>query len=337
MNTPDRHPEFPRAIAALMLVQLLFGVHYSAAREVTSLINPANYAIFRILGGSLLLSLIAWRGGLFRWSIRDWKVLSVLGFFGIAVNQILFNEGIARSTAIHAVLVMATIPSQTLILSVLHKQEELTFKKALSVMLGLVGICLLNFEELSSLELYVDREGNAVESIFDTVLAGDILMLLNSLAFSYFLVLSRIHGKRFTSTELTTGCYLASIPAVLLYGLLKPLISPETSLAVWDLPTEVWTPFLIGLIAFAIIGPSVMTYFLNFYAIKRLPVSLVGFFVYLQFIVAAITGYLWHAERFDAWSLTASFFVLGGLTVRFLPSRKGGQPRPEPALQKEPV
>ena len=46
-----------------------------------------------------------------------WGRLLLLGVLGVALNQLLFNAGIARSTAIHAVLLMATVPAQTLALA----------------------------------------------------------------------------------------------------------------------------------------------------------------------------------------------------------------------------
>ena len=131
-------------VAALVAAQLLFGLHYSVAREITAQIDPLAWTALRALLGLAVLALLmvvlrrSWpRGG------ATWRRLALLGALGVALNQLLFNAGIARSTAIHAVLLMATVPAQTLALGVLLGQERFTRRKLASVLLGLLGVAIL--------------------------------------------------------------------------------------------------------------------------------------------------------------------------------------------------
>ena len=72
-----------------------------------------------------------------------------------------------------------------------------------------------------------------------------------------------------------------------------------------------------------IAGPTVGAYLLNMYALSRLPTSLVGLFINLQFVIAVAVAMTWHGERFDGRIVVAGLLVLGGVALRFRP-----EPRP---------
>ena len=81
-------------------------------------------------------------------------------------------------------------------------------------------------------------------------------------------------------------------------------------------PRHVW--LLGGLV---IVGPTALAYLLNLYALRRLPTSLVGLFINVQFVIAAVTAALWHGERLDDRTVLAAAAVLLGLSLRFVPER----------------
>lgn len=314
-TSPTGEGERGHAVAALVVVQLLFGVHYSVAREITAAVDPIAWTVLRASGAALLLALLLSLTGR-RWprGAGLWLRLTGLALLGVTINQLLFNAGISRSTAIHGVLVMATLPAQTLALAVLLGDERLDRRKLASVLLGLVGVVvLLGFDRAlaAPTEWLRARDGGPATSFGESVLAGDLMMLGNSLSYALYIALGRRVFAGRDPLALSAALYLLGALSILVFG--------GGSLAALDfavVPAAIW-----GLGLFVVVGPTIGTYLLNIYALQRLPSSLVGLFIYLQFVVAAFTGASWHGEALDARVVVAALLVLGGLALRVVPER----------------
>ncbi len=305
-------PSRGAAVLALVGTQLLFGVHYSVAREITAQLDPVAWTALRALlglvtlAGLMLLLRRRWPRGR-----ATWGRLALLGVLGVALNQLLFNAGIARSTAIHGVLLMATVPAQTLALGVLMGQERFTARKLTSVLLGLCGVALLMRVDALAMPgaaggWLLTREGLPAARFADSMLAGDLLIFLNSACYALFLALGKASTRTMDPLVMAAGVYLPGAALACLIG--GPALA-AADLA--GLPPGVWL-----LIAFVILGPTVGAYMMNLYALSRLPTSVVGLFINLQFIVAVASGMWWHGEALGARVLVAGLLVLGGVSLR---------------------
>jgi drug/metabolite transporter (DMT)-like permease len=311
----SQRPDTGPAVAALVTVQILFGAHYSAAREITAHLDPIAWTVVRQVGGAALLIGLAL---LLRrpWPRAGWGRLAGLALLGVVLNQLLFNVGIQRSTALHGVLVMATVPAQTLALGVLLGQETLTRRKLASVALGALGIgVLLELDQMAAGTgaWLRTRDGAATDRFSETILFGDLLMFVNAGCYSLFVALSKRVAQAVDPLPLAAAIYLCALPPIAVVG---AFTLGRVDLAA--VPSHVWA---LGLAV--IVGPTALAYLLNLYALRRLPTSLVGLFINLQFVVAAAIAALWHGERLDARIVAAALAVLAGLSLRFMPERPG--------------
>jgi len=305
-------PSRGAAVLALVGTQLLFGLNYSVAREITAQLDPVAWTALRALLGLLtiagLMALLRRRWPRGR---ATWGRLAVLGVLGVALNQLLFNAGIARSTAIHGVLLMATVPAQTLALGVLMGQERFTARKLTSVLLGLCGVALLMRADALALPgaaggWLQTRDGLPVARFADSMLAGDLLIFANSACYALFLALGKASTRTMDPVALSAGVYLPGAALACLIGG-PALVAADLA----SLPASIWL-----MITFVVIGPTVGAYLLNLYALSRLPTSLVGLFINLQFVVAVTSGILWHGEAIGPRVLVAGLLVLGGVSLR---------------------
>lgn len=316
MGRPLSEPhDTGRAVAALVAVQLLFGAHYSAAREITAYLDPIAWTVVRQVGGAALLiglALLLRRS----WPRAGWPRLFLLSLLGVVLNQLLFNAGIQRSTALHGVLVMATVPAQTLALGVLLRQETLSSRKLASVALGAAGIAvLLELDQMAAGTgaWLRTRDGVVTDRFTDTVLFGDLLMFINAGCYSLYVALSKRVAQAIDPLTLAAAIYVCALPPIAVVGVFTlDRIDPAA------VPPHIWP-----LAAAVIVGPTALAYLLNLYALRRLPTSLVGLFINLQFVVAAVIAAAWHGERLDARIVAAALAVLAGLSLRFMPERPG--------------
>jgi drug/metabolite transporter (DMT)-like permease len=292
--------ERAKVVTALVLVQVSFAVHYVAAKILLESIEPAAWAAARVISAAaVLLAIHAARAVPI--GTGDLARLALYSLFGVALNQICFIEGLARTTASHSALINTTIPVATLAFAVLLGKEKLRRAQAGGIVLALAGVLIL----LRLDDLDVDAAW----------FAGDLLTLLNAASFSLFLVLSRDTIRRVGSLPATAGILCFGSFAVASYG--GPAAA-RADFASW--PAMTW---LIA--AFIVLFPTVLAYFLNYWALARVDSSEVALFIYLQPVLAAGLSVAWLGEQVGVRLVVSSSLVFLGV---LLATRGLGKPRP---------
>lgn len=257
--------------SALLLVSLLFGLSFVAVKLVLDEVPARAWAFYRILGATILLvpvSLWLSRGKPLP-PLRVWLWLLPASLLGVAINQGLFALGLERTTPAHSALITTTIPLLTLLIAVLFRQEHLSRKKIFGLGCALLGVLILL--EVDDLVLH----GFTVEY----TLVGDLYILGNSFSFACFLVLMRRVGREVDPAIATAICFLY---ATVFLGVWSwPVLDAQNFAAV--LGTEI-LPYAL----YSIIGATVLTYFLNNWALRHVQSSKVALYIYLQPIVATV-------------------------------------------------
>jgi drug/metabolite transporter (DMT)-like permease len=299
-----RHDPIP-VLAALLCVQALFGVHYLLAKWIVSEMAPAAWACLRVCSAAvilLLLTLVTRR----RWpSRRDCLYLGFCSLFGVVLNQALFLEGIARTTVGHAALICSQIPTFALLAALLAKQESLTLRKALSFTAGIAGVLvLLEADKLSFQSEY---------------LHGDLLNLANAVSYGIFLVISRGVMSRNDPLAATTVVFLFASVGMSLYG--------ADDLAATDLSSLSLRVRLS--MVYAVLGATVLAYFLNYWALKRTQASHVALYIFLQPVIAAALGIWLMGETLTDRFVVATLLVFLALFLRDTRQKVSGRARLE--------
>ena len=98
-------------LAALVTVQVLFGINYLASKVVLDEIPPRAWALLRVSGACALLwlAVLLLKRRLPRDPV-DLAKLALFSLFGVVLNQVLFVEGLSRTTPFHSSLINTSIP-----------------------------------------------------------------------------------------------------------------------------------------------------------------------------------------------------------------------------------
>ena len=182
---PAAAPAFERTVPGasltdllLVLMSFIWGINYSVVKFGTSMVAPLAYNAVRITMAAVALLLgLAWTRRAWP-SRRDLITLLVLGMIGNGVYQILFIEGVARSRAGDAALVLAASPAFIAILGRALGVERISTR-------GVVGIAL----SLAGMAFVVYGREMAGEGGDTTTLLGNLLVLAGSLAWALYSVL----------------------------------------------------------------------------------------------------------------------------------------------------
>lgn len=278
-----------RVLAALVLVQVFFAVHYVVAKILLATIPPDAWAAIRVTAAAaVLLVVFVARGGA-RIAPRDLLKLAGFSVFGVMLNQICFLEGLSRTTPAHSALINTTIPVATVAFAVLLGREKLRAATAAGIVLAMSGVLVLL--QVEHLELRAEW------------LQGDLLTQLNAASFAFFLVISRNTIRR-------VGSFPSTV-AVLCFGSIGVSLYGGSSAAAVD--PGALTPALWAIAAYIVIGPTVLAYFLNYWALMRVESSHVALFVYLQPILASALSVVWLGEVITARLIVSSCLVFLGV------------------------
>lgn len=296
----DRRTE-PAAHLALLAVQVFFSTLPIAAKyHVLPFMPPAGLVMLRVLGGAVVLLVLArMRGRIAMLDRRDFAKIGVYAVLGVAVNQLLFIEGLSRTTAINAQVIATTIPAFTLGFGVLFGIDRLSWLRVAGIVLAASGAIFL---------IGPDR----IQFTPDTTI-GNAMITVNAIAYSLYLVLAKPMLAKYDSISVMAWVFLFGAICVLPFG----AVSLASSGALVTMPPSAWAG-----IAFIVLVPTVGSYLLNAWALKRSAPSIVATYVYLQPLLTGMMAVLMQGEPIDPRAIPSAALIFAGvaLTTRRQPA-----------------
>ncbi|WP_260685078.1 DMT family transporter [Variovorax sp. KBS0712] len=144
MNQPaPSHGATPASVQGWMLLAMLvWGVNVSAVKALTASFETLPLAALRMGVACIALSaIVLWRrGGVPRLTARQLAVMAGCAFLMVYGNQILFAQGLLRSTATNGALIMALSPLVSALMAALVFGERFTARRMVGVALGFAGV-----------------------------------------------------------------------------------------------------------------------------------------------------------------------------------------------------
>jgi drug/metabolite transporter (DMT)-like permease len=290
----------PAVHAALVLVQMLFASLAIAGRYVLPEFPAGLLVTVRVLGAAgVLLTWNLLRGGPWVTDRKDLAWLAMLGFLGIAANQSLFLFGLKHTTAVNATILVTTVPVFTVLGSVLIGREPPSPLKFAGIALAAVGAVYL---------IGPDRLTLARDVAF-----GNLLIVIGMLCYATYFLYSKPILRKHDSITVSAYVMLFAIVGVLPIGLV--------SLRGFDLGGvrgAVW-----GWVAFIVAGPTILTYLLNIWALRRASSNVVAVYIYLQpILTAAVAPLLLEGEGLTARAAIAGLMIFSGLALVLVAERR---------------
>ena len=286
-------------------MQILFGLHYLAGKTIVQTIPPKPWSLIRAgSAGLILLFFLALRRVPLPRGPGTLPRFLWLGLIGVAINQLLFVEGLHRTTPGHSALINTSMPVLVVLFALVLGRERPTASRLLGIGITMAGVLWLvapgAFAARSA-----GSEAAGTASLSRDEFLGDVLTTINSLSYSLFLVV----GKPVFAKERT----LPAAALLLLCGALWLLPIGLPGLLALDWSAIDLRTWLLG--AFIVLGPTVGAYALNTFALKRLDSSIVAFFIFLQPLIATTLSILRGYEEPTLRLFIAAAIVFAGVIV----------------------
>ncbi|RIX84248.1 DMT family transporter [Acidovorax cavernicola] len=128
--------------AWMLLAMVLWGVNVSAVKALTASFETLPLAALRMgVACCALSAIVLWRrGGWPRLTARQLATMAGCALLMVYGNQILFAQGLLRSTATNGALIMALSPLVSALMAALVFGERFTPRRMVGVALGFAGV-----------------------------------------------------------------------------------------------------------------------------------------------------------------------------------------------------
>lgn len=273
---------------ALWLVQFSFGLLAVFGKWAFDDFSSESIVAWRmVVGASVLGGAVLWMRGRAAWvGRRDLVALFFLAILGVTLNMGLFLEGLRRSTAINAGLMVPLIPVFTFAIAVALKHEVFSWSRCLGIAVALSGALFLAF-------------GRGAELTAETRV-GNLMMVANALCYAIYLVLSRPIVARHGPLVVTAWVFVLALWAL-------PLILRGHALWPEHASTRSWLS-----LGYILIFPTLVSYFFNAYALARVAASTAAVFIFFQSLIIVFAAVAMLGEELTRRSLICGAIVFAG-------------------------
>ncbi|KAA4213333.1 DMT family transporter [Bacteroides ovatus] len=278
----------------IMLANILFGASMPVFKYLlTADVPPEAITIMRAIFACMMFWLVSFFMPKEKVLPKDLCLLFVCALCGVGINQWLFVIGLKNSSPVNACIIATAVPIFVLLLAALVLKEPITAKKSLGVFLGVSGGLLLVF--------------NSTQTTSGTnSLWGDMLMLLNQLMYSVYLVLSKPLSRRYSSVIMMKWMFLFSTlalaPFCLQYMQYVPMFHRET-----------FNVSQLYALLYLLFGATFVSFMLIPMALKQIRPTTVSMYNYVQPIIASAIAVAVGQDTFSMQKLLSAALVFVGV------------------------
>jgi drug/metabolite transporter (DMT)-like permease len=277
---------------ALFLANLIYAITFTFAKDVMpNTIQPLGFILVRVTGAMVVFQIIhrIW----IREKVKreDYGIIALCALFGVALNMMLFFKGLNFTTPIHASVTMTSTPIIVFILALFLKSEKAIPLRIVGVLLGAIGAIVL--------AVY----GQDFELGNPHLALGNFFVFLNALFYGLYLTLVKPLMKKYHFLTIMKWIFTIGFFVVLPFGF------KDVQAVQWaTIATKIWRE-----IAFIVFGTSVLAYLFNVYALSNLRASTVGFYIYLQPVLATFIALMLGSDQLNVVKIVAACIIFIGV------------------------
>jgi drug/metabolite transporter (DMT)-like permease len=290
---------------ALVAVQIFFATWPIVGKLALGTLPSVALVGFRVAGATVVLVMLAqMTGNLSTIAAKDWPLLIVSSALGLVFNQWLFVKGLSLTTAINATLLSTSIPVSTLLVGMFLGTDRVTWRRMLGIGLAATGVMYLI--------------GPARSEFAHATRIGDLLIVANSLCYGAYIAVSKDLLSRYSALTVITWIFIIGSVATIVPGVIS-----LTQIDLRSVPLKVWVE-----VAYIILIPTAITYYLNAWALARVPPSTVAVYIYLQPLIAFVAAPIILGEASGLRAIISTLLIFAGV---FLVTRRSRSKQPAEA------
>lgn len=276
----------------MLAATVFWSVNIVAVKVALRAFTPWALVQLRVTGAALVFALL-FVAGRRRGAVKLLRTrpgaIPVLALCGVALNQLFFVAGVARTSVAHTALIVAMGPIFVLLLAWLLRLERLTLAMVVGMVVSFGGVAVLG-------RATPGQRGGATW-------AGDLLVLAGSVVFAYYTI----------EVKKVAACIEAIPLNALAFALGATLILPLGWGPLARVPWSGLTGEVMWAACYVVILGSVVPYTLFVFAMTDLTASRVAAFNYLQPAIATALAIALLSEKLSWGVLVGGALILFGV------------------------
>lgn len=282
---------FSKGSLALLTARVFSGLNVNALSYLLPLwIAPLSCVSLRLAFGAVVFWIVSIFSKPETVGWKDALRLVALGALGIYGYMSLYALSISYTTPVNFAIFNAMQPLWVVIVSAVVYRESVEPRQLLGLAMGFVGALLCILSEPSA-------------RVASNPLLGNVLAIVASVISAAYLVFSAKMAGRFSSFTILrytfSSAAVVSCIVMMFAGFSAPMFEKEAGLLPWLV------------LAFVLIFPTVVTYFLIPIGLKFLKSTVVALYGYVTLIVAAFFSFLLGMDHFEP-IILVSLALIGG-------------------------
>ncbi|MDA9898258.1 DMT family transporter [Flavobacteriales bacterium] len=278
---------------ALFGANLIYGINYTVAKAVMpDYIQPLGFILVRVTGAVLMFWLCYSLFYYEKVQRKDLLKLAACGLFGVAINQMLFFEGLNLTTPINAAVIMVSNPILVLLFGFFLATESFTTQKGIGVALGAIGALTL-----------ITNGGQITMN--SEHFWGNIMVLVNASSYAVYLVLVKPMMSKYKPITVISWAFLFGFLFVIPFGW-----SDFQAIQWAIMPTSI-----LWKVVFVVVGTTFLAYLFNIYGLQTLNPSTVSTYIYLQPVLASIVAVLASSDELNFIKIVSTILIFLGVYV----------------------
>lgn len=281
-----------KAHIATLTANLIYGANFSIAKIVMpEHIKPAGFILLRVFFATILFFIMsAVTKNNTMPERKDMGRFFLLGLFGVAINQLLFFEGLSRTSNINAALIMTTNPVLVFLFAGIIFGEIINWQRIIGILCGLIGA--------GALILMSRRHGIGN-------LDGDLMVFINATSYAIFMVMAKPMMRKYHPWIVLKWTFFFGTLMVIPFGYNQAMTVDWAS---FDLTQ--WSA-----VVFVIFFTTFLAYLLNTVGLKELSPSVVSYYIYIQPVFATIISLIIQHEPLKWVQIVSCLVIFTGVRL----------------------
>jgi len=187
---PAAHPAFGFTDVLLFTMAVIWGVNFVVVKYATHIFNPLAFTGLRVGAAAVFLLLVALVGRRAPLARRDVIALLLLGVVGNGLYQLFFVNGVARTRAGNAALIVGAAPAFIALVARARGMERVKRLTLVGIGLSVVGVAFVII-------------GSASSSTGQPTVLGSLLVFLGVLCWTVYTIALQPYTKRIDVIQLS--------------------------------------------------------------------------------------------------------------------------------------
>ncbi|MGI9140511.1 MAG: DMT family transporter [Gemmatimonadaceae bacterium] len=286
---PSAQRGFTATDMMLVLMATIWAVNFSVVKFATQIFTPLAFTGLRVAMAAAVLVVIAIASKSPWPEKRDFVILLGIGVLGHGLYQFLFVEGLSRTRAGHAAIIVAAAPAFIMVASRIRGIEPIRRRMLVGIALSVVGVGLII--------------SDSAQSSGPATLAGSLLMVAAVMTWTTFTVLLQPYTLIFSPLKLSA--------ITMIGGLLPLLVVSGPALVATDwlaIPLPAWAA-----VFYASIVSMVIAYLFWYRGIKLLGPTRTSVYTNIQPVIALAIAWMFLHEVPTLWQTIGATTIISGV------------------------